>query len=108
MAQTNTNIKNKIKRFNLGIFNKILFALIIVCGVYYVTGTNDLSVKSFKLQELKSEISYLNNENNNLDSKKMSLSSYNSVNQRIAELDMVAAGDVEYITMGMGVVAVKK
>lgn len=104
MTQQN---KNK-KKFKLGIFNKILFVLIIVCGVYYVTGANDLSAKSFKLQELKSKISNLDNENNNLDSKKMLLNSYNSINQRIAEFDMVAVGEIEYITMGAGVVAVKK
>ena len=110
MPQTNIkiNIKTKTKKFNLEIFNKILFIFIIVCGVYYLTGTNDISVKSFKIQELKLKADSLNNENGNLEVEKMSLSSYNNISQRVAELDMVAAGEMEYITMGIGAVAVKK
>ncbi|MBA3046845.1 cell division protein FtsL [Patescibacteria group bacterium] len=104
MAQEN---KNK-RKFNLEIFNKILFILIIVCGVYYLTGTNDISVKSFKLQELKLKANSLNNENGNLNIRQMSLNSYSDVNQRVAELDMVAAGEMEYITMGAGAVAIKR
>jgi len=103
-----TKTKMKNKKFTLKIFNKILLLLIIVSGVYYLACINDLSVKSFRIQELKQEISRLDNENNDFEVKVMSLNSYNDLNQKVNGLDMVAVGEIDYIVSGAGVVAVQK
>lgn len=97
--------KNKI--FNINLLNKFLFILIIIFSLSYIICTNDLSVKSFQIQEIKKQISYLDNENAGFEVKSMSLNSYNNLNQKVAELKMVAVGEIEYIT-GIGAVAVQK
>ena len=101
--------ENKIKNnnFNLNIFNKFLFLLIMAGGVYYVTIINDLSAKSFKIQELKEEISCLENENSNFESKVMSLNSFSNLKQKVEKLDMVAVNEINYIHSS-GAVVVKK
>lgn len=89
--------KNKTK-INLRLFNKILFIVILIGSVYYITGTNDLAVKGFKLQELKKQAMDLNNSNNELELKTMSLSSYNNLDERVRELSMVPTSDISYIS----------
>lgn len=97
--------KNKKKRFNIKMFNKMLFALIIVLGVYHIAGINDLTVKGFELQELKLKAMEINNSNNNLELRIMSLGSYNNLSKRIASLNMVPAEKVEYISAASSFVA---
>lgn len=101
--------ENKIKNnnFNLNIFNSFLCLLIIAGGVYYVTIVNDLSAKSFKMQELKNEISCLENENNNFEAAIMSLNSFNNLKQKVERLDMVAVNEINYIHSS-GAVVVNK
>ena len=100
-----TKIKNK--KFILRMFNKILFLLIIAGGVYYVTCINDLSVKSFRMQELKSQASSLDNKHSELEAKIMFLNSYNNLSQKVETLNMVAIGEIDYIA-GAGAVAIQK
>ena len=100
--------KNKKFRFSLKTFNRMLFLLIIICGVYYMASINDLSVKGFKLLEFKEKISQLNSENNKLELEVMSLGSYGNLNQRVERLNMVAVGEIDYIVGSEAVVAVQK
>ena len=99
--------QTKNKKFGLKIFNRILFLLIIVSGVYYLTCINDLSVKSFRMQELKDQINYLDNKHSEFEAKIMFLNSYNNLSQKVETLNMVAIGEIDYIA-GTGVVAVQK
>lgn len=97
--------KNKNKRFSIKIFNKILFTVIIILGVYHITGINDLTVKGFELQKLKIKSMELKNSNNIFETRIMSLGSYNNLSKRIASLNMVEAGKVEYISGASSFVA---
>jgi hypothetical protein len=99
--------EKKIKIFTLKTFNKILFLFIIVAGVYYFTGINDLTVKGFKLQEVKQKINSLNEENKVMAQKATGLESYSNLSERVKTLNMVAVGSVDYITAESGVVAKK-
>jgi hypothetical protein len=99
------DVKKKI--FNLGVFNKILFLFIIIAGVYYFTGINDLTVKGFKLQEAKKKINTLNEENKIFAQKVTAMESYSSLSERAKALNMIAVGNVDYITAESGVVAKK-
>lgn len=98
--------QNKIK-LNLRIANRIILILIIIQGVFYMTGVNDLIVKGFKLQELKSNSGSLNDENRSLSIKTTSLKSYSNLASRVEDLRMVATGDIEYIKLNKGEVAIK-
>ena len=107
MKTQNLTNPTKNKKFSLKIFNKILLLLIIVSGVYYITCINDLSIKSFRMQELKDQINYLDNKHSEFEAKIMFLNSYNNLSQKVETLNMVAIGEIDYIA-GTGVVAVQK
>lgn len=94
-------------RINIKMFNKALFAVIIALFVYYIAGTNDLTVKGFKLQELKKMSKELGEQNNNLELQAMALGAYNNLGEKISKLDMVAVGKVEYISAADALVAKK-
>lgn len=99
--------QNKNIKFNLNFFNKILFFLIIILGVYYVAGMNDLTVKGFKLQELKISAEEAATEGADLEQKIISLKSNGNLSRRVGGLGMVAVGNVEYISVVSGAVAKK-
>lgn len=101
----NKNINKR--KINLMTVNKILFTLIIVAGVYYIAGINDLTVKGFKLQELKKEAIKLKDSNNILETEAMSLGSNGNLSERIKKLNMVAVGKVEYLSQTDSFVAMK-
>lgn len=109
LAETRRTGKAGKERFkiNLRIANNFLILLIIVLGVYYVAGANDITVKGFKLQELKVSMMETEDENNKLELKIMSLGSYNNLSERINELEMVAVGQVEYLSSAGSIVAKK-
>lgn len=110
-AKQNQNKKFRPKCFekflNFGYFNKMLFFSIIILGAYYLVCINDLTVKGFRLQELRKEISSLTDENNEMKNKTMVLESYGDISRRLENLEMVAVGKVDYVT-AMGGVAVRK
>jgi hypothetical protein len=100
-------LKTKKFKINIRIFNKVLFAIIIALFVYYIAGANDLTVKGFKLQELKKISKELGEQNNNLELQAMALGAYNNLGEKISALNMVAVGKVEYISALDALVAKK-
>ncbi|MFH1661838.1 MAG: hypothetical protein ABIA02_01960 [Candidatus Falkowbacteria bacterium] len=99
--------KHKTKIFNLKMFNRFLFILIIASSVCYLKGINDLSVNGFKIQELKHKISIISEENKENELKIMALESLNNLDEKVKELNMVAVGEIDYITSSIEVVAMK-
>lgn len=86
--------------------NKLLFSVVIVFGMYYLTGINDLMVKGFRLQELKREQSKAASELRDLENQVMNLESYARLSERAKELNMVAVGkEIAYINSNSDVVA---
>lgn len=92
---------------NFKFFNKILFISAIVLGIYYIAGTNNLSIQGFALSDLKEQRNKLADENKKLELKAMTLSSYNIIIGKIDNLKMVAVGEINYINGGQGSVAKK-
>ncbi|MFH1427962.1 MAG: hypothetical protein ABIG60_05570 [Patescibacteria group bacterium] len=103
--QQNENKKNRGKIFKLRNFasikllNIIMLIFIVIAGVFYLVTMNDLIVKGFKLQEFKNEITILKNENKDLELKVMALESLNNLHEKAAKLNMVAVGEVDYLTV---------
>jgi len=107
IPQSQSALWFKKKFLNLKFFNKILFILIIVLGISYIAGTNDLAIKGYALSDLRKQQSKVAAENKKLELKAMSLSSYNVLSKRIGSLKMVAVGNIDYIDGGDGSVAKK-
>ena len=110
-AKARKNIENdsrrKRMRFSIKMANKILFCLIATIGVGYVVSINDLAIKGFVLQELKTESQELRVENNEIELAIMVLESYDSIEKRAQDLSMVKVGKIDYITVTGGSVARK-
>jgi len=95
------------RRFNLKFFNIGLFGLIVVLGFCYLINISDLTVKGFVLQELKTKANYLAAENLSQKEAIDKLQSYFSLSAQAPQLDMVAVGEIEYLTAVSSAVAKK-
>jgi len=90
--------KQKNKKIILQkIIIKFIFCLIIICGISYVISVNNLSIKGFVLADLKSKVSELQKENENIELKVMNLESYENIIKRVNELKMVKVDKIDYI-----------
>jgi hypothetical protein len=97
-------IENNNKSWlNIKNLNCFLLTMIILGGLYYVTGINDLVVKGFTLQELKTKAELLQEQNQDLNVETASLQSYGNLAKRIDNLKMVAVDNVDYIKVNSGV-----
>jgi len=99
--------KPKQKTDKLGLFNRCLFGCLLICGVYFVISINDLSVKSFILQDLQAKAENLRDRNQSVELEVMQLQSYENISQRARDNQMVRIEEVDYITVHSGVVAKK-
>lgn len=93
--------------FNLRNINKALALIIIVIGIFYMAGINNLVIKGFVLSDLKQQRNKIAAENKKLELEAMSLSSFNIISQKISNLKMVAVGNIDYISSVNEVVAKK-
>ncbi|MEI8361268.1 MAG: hypothetical protein WCG01_04010 [bacterium] len=98
--QEETKTKKNIKPSNyFSIVNKVMVLLIVICGVSYLVGMNDLSIKHFVVQENKRAVRELKDQNSDLETRIMALSSYNTINKKIASLKMVKVDRLNYINV---------
>lgn len=95
------------KILSLKNINKAIFFIIIILSVYYVVGANDLTIKGFALRDLKGQKNKLIEANSKLELNALTSSSYFGIKGRISGLNMVAAGEVSYLTAGTEAVAKK-
>ncbi len=97
----------KAKLLNLKCFNLGLLTLIVFLGVFYLINISDLTVKGFALKELKTKVSLLESEKLDNEEKINNLQSYYSLSTRTQSLNMVAIGEIEYLSVPVAVVARK-
>lgn len=97
----------KGRRVNLKAINLGLGVVITVCSLLYLFNISDLTVKGFALRELKARANSLASEKMANEEKVNSLQSYYSLNSRTKVLNMVAVGNIEYLTVASPVVAKK-
>lgn len=103
----NCEIKKISNFINVKNFNKLLLCSIVIIGVYFLTTSNDLTVKGFELQRLKLESMQLQSEKETYLQKKITLESYYDLNKKISSLGMISAGNIEYISVSSSLVAKK-
>lgn len=84
-------------RLNLKLFSRVIFSLVIIAGVYYLVGVNDIVIQSFVLENKKGQAEDLRKEKERLELKAMSLNSYNNLLERVKKVGMVKASEVDYL-----------
>jgi hypothetical protein len=94
---------NRPSWLNVKSLNLLLVLIIVAGGLYYVTGINDLVVKGFTLQQLKTKVTLLQEQNQDLNVATASLKSYNNLAKRAQDLNMVAVDNVDYLKVDSGV-----
>lgn len=95
------------RRLNLKYFNLGLFGLIAVLGVSYLVNISGLTVLGFTLRDLKTQAATLASENMDHAETVSAAESYNTLEARTQKLNMVAVGDVEYLSESGSAVAKK-
>ena len=89
MGKTNSqNFFIKKNILNLKNINKALLFAIIILGVYFIAGTNDLTVKGFVLSDLKGQKNKLVEANNKLELNALTSSSYLNIKEKVSDLKM--------------------
>jgi hypothetical protein len=94
-------------RLDLRYFNFGLLGLIAVLGVVYLANISDLTVQGFVLRDLKSQVASIASEKMENEEAVNSAQSYYALNARSKNLNMVAIGNIEYLT-NSGVAVAKK
>jgi len=112
MTKIATNYANQraaagVSRFNLKYLNIGLFASLAALGVMYLANISALTVKGFALRDLKSQAADLASEKMENEEAVNTAQSYYSLNARTAGLNMIAIGDVEYLSANSLAVARK-
>ncbi|MDD3301179.1 MAG: hypothetical protein PHR57_00125 [Patescibacteria group bacterium] len=100
----------KKKNENSSFFRKlnlILFSTFIFVGVSYLVSANDLVVKGVVMQGLKNQAKSLSEDTRAYENKILALQSYGSLKARVQCLNMVAVGNVDYLTVSDSVLAKK-
>ncbi|MFA5887003.1 MAG: hypothetical protein WC863_04515 [Patescibacteria group bacterium] len=88
----------KPKKLSLKYFNLGLFSVIAAVGVFYLFNISALTAQGFILRELKSRAMSLASSQADQEEKVSLAQSYYSVNARAGSLNMIAVGDVEYLS----------
>jgi hypothetical protein len=78
--------------------NTFLSISCLVFGAVYLIGMNDLTVKGFVLNDLKNQVSMLSEENQDLQTRSLTLQSYTALSPRLQDLNMVVVDDVAYLS----------
>ncbi|HOZ56285.1 MAG: Cell division protein FtsL [Parcubacteria group bacterium ADurb.Bin316] len=105
-----STIKNRdkgVNRHRVLILNRAIALLIIALGIGYMLSINDLSIKGFVLNDLKSQVRDLKKENSLIETQFAQLESNNAINSRAQQLAMVKVDKIDYITLVDGKVAKK-
>jgi len=89
---------SKTVKINFRIFNATLISLIIVIGVASLVQINSLAVKGYQIKDLQNRINELKEVGENLQLDALKLQSMDNIKNKVSSLDMVAVGEVSYLT----------
>jgi hypothetical protein len=85
--------------------NKAIAVLVVVFFVGYLFTVNDLAVKGIVLNDLKTKVNSLNQENQNIELQTTSLQANSNIDSRAQQLAMVKVDKIDYINITDGKVA---
>ncbi|MCX6800492.1 MAG: hypothetical protein NT091_05095 [Candidatus Falkowbacteria bacterium] len=90
-------VRNLRFSINLNLINGLLFMIILILGVFFVTTINDLAIKGYAMQTLQKNVKELAQEKKNMEIKIAYLQSYTYLNEKIIKSGYILSKDVEYI-----------
>ncbi|MDX9893332.1 MAG: hypothetical protein RB292_02860 [Patescibacteria group bacterium] len=110
VAKINYQTKNAKSRlglfhFNLKIAKLSLALLIVALGLGYLIQINGLATKGYQIRELEDRIGELENEQADLKLEMLGLQSMDNVENKVSKLNMVAAGQADYLVVSPVAVA---
>jgi len=92
--------KKAVKRWLLSTTCRaLLIVLVTVFGVMYLMQTSSVSTKGYEISDLEGQLRGLEEENQRLEFKIATQRSMKSIQQRLQGTELVAANDVEYVTL---------
>jgi cell division protein FtsL len=95
--QTMREKKKAMKRLILSnTFRVILAVFVFSFGVLYVVNTSSISTKGYDMSDLEKQITSLERENQRLEFKIANYSSMQSIQERLKDMDLVTAENIEY------------
>ncbi len=105
-SKLNTKIKERItvSRISLSI---VLLCLIVFAGFSYLFFVNQTATGGFDIKGYENKITALEKANKQLELQAAQLKSLSVIEQATADMDMVAANDVEYIVPADTAMAVR-
>lgn len=86
----------------------LMLALILVCGILYLSQINSLATKGYKINELENNVKRLESVNKKLQVQVTEMRSMANLETRLTQLNMVPVGHVEYIKVIDSSVAVNR
>ncbi|TSC95853.1 MAG: Uncharacterized protein Athens101410_299 [Parcubacteria group bacterium Athens1014_10] len=93
----NLNLKHKMSAF--------LFITVFLLAITYLFQINDLAIKGFEIKSLEDKINDIEQKNKNLEMNVTELQSLSNIEKLKKELNMVKAGQVDYISSSVSVTA---
>lgn len=88
-------------------FRAVLAVMVVVFGFMYVWQTNTVSTKGYVISDLERQIQDLEHETRRLEVDIAKHTSMRSIQERLSEVDLVAASNVEYVSV-MGTAVAKR
>jgi len=79
--------------------NFLLVVLICAAGVFYIFEVNDVATRGYKIKELEKRAQDLESNNEKLKIREAELRSMYNIEERTKNLNMVAPGNISYITL---------
>lgn len=79
--------------------------LVIVVAALYLMQANRLATKGFQLETLRQEVKALRTQNRELEGQALQKQSLRSLSQRITDLHLVPASDIDYVAEGPSAVS---
>jgi hypothetical protein len=99
---------HSVKCFNLVLISRFFLLFIALFGVFaYILVVNNASVKGFEISNLEKKIGELNVEKQKIASALEEKKSIVNLKEKMADLNMVAVSEIEYLNMN-GPVAIAR
>lgn len=96
-AKKNSHKRYVLPKFDLKTINIVIIALIVIFGIGYLVQVNGLATKGYRIKDLEKRIADLQQEKSDLELNALSLQSVVRVKEKLADLNMVGAGNSEYL-----------
>ena len=106
----NTKQKEKTTRYSWSIksFNIFMICLVVLAGFLYLTQANALAVKGYIIRDLEIKLDDAKVSNRNLELSVQKLQSVGGLAMKSDSIGMVETGEVEYLQLPGGEVAMSK